>query len=92
MIRDAPVLLLDEPTTGLDAESSERVLAPMRRLMSGRTTIVISHNLITVRDATRIVVLDQGHVVESGTHVELVGLGGIYSRLDELHSGAVSVP
>ena len=56
MIRDAPVLLLDEPTTGLDAESSERVLVPLRRLMAGRTTLMISHNLLTVTDADRIVV------------------------------------
>src|SRR4051794_39299494 len=72
MIRDAPVLLLDEPTTGLDAESGERVLAPLRRLIEGRATIVVSHNLMTVRDATRIVMLEQGHIVEVGTHDELL--------------------
>ena len=56
--------------------------------MEGRTTIVISHNLITVRDATRIVVLDHGRVVESGSHDELVGKGGTYARLHRLHAGA----
>ena len=87
MIRNAPVLLLDEPTTGLDAESGERVLEPLRRLMDGRATIVISHNLMTVRDATRIIVLESGSVVESGTHDELLTRGATYARLHELHSG-----
>lgn len=86
MIRDAPVLLLDEPTTGLDAQSSRRIMEPLRRLMSGRTTVVISHNLLTVRDATRIVVLDQGRIAESGTHDELSQRDGLYARLYRLHS------
>jgi ABC-type multidrug transport system fused ATPase/permease subunit len=88
MVRDAPVLLLDEPTTGLDAASAERVLEPMRRLMSGRTTIVISHNLLSVREATCIVVLDGGRVVERGTHDELVAAGGRYADLWRLHAPA----
>ncbi len=85
MIRDAPVLILDEPTTGLDAESGNKVMAPLRRLMSGRTTIVISHNLLTVRIATEIVVLEDGGVAERGTHDELIERGGAYARLYRLH-------
>jgi ATP-binding cassette subfamily B protein len=85
MIRDAPFLLLDEPTTGLDAESGHRILAPLRRLMSNRTTLVISHNLITVRDADSIVVLENGRVIERGSHAELLERGGSYARLCRLH-------
>ncbi|MFF5406306.1 ABC transporter ATP-binding protein [Streptomyces misionensis] len=90
MVRDAPVLLLDEPTTGLDAGSGRRIMEPLRRLMAGRTTIVISHNLLTVRDATRIVVLDAGRVVEDGAHAELLDLDGTYARLHRLNTGKVA--
>ncbi|MFD7203450.1 ABC transporter ATP-binding protein [Streptomyces sp. NPDC059893] len=86
MIRNAPVLLLDEPTTGLDVQSGRRIMGPLRRLMAGRTTIVISHNLLTVRDATRIVVLDRGRVVESGSHDALLAHGGMYAGLRRLHA------
>jgi len=81
LIRDAPVLVLDEPTTGLDAEAAERVLAPLRRLMEGRATLIVSHDLLTTRDATEIVVLDHGRVVERGGHDELLALDGRYAAL-----------
>ncbi|MEK6437742.1 ATP-binding cassette domain-containing protein [Pseudonocardia sp. T1-2H] len=68
MIRDAPVLLLDEPTTSLDAEAGRRILAPLRRLMNGRATILISHDLRTVADAEQILYLDHGRITETGTH------------------------
>ncbi|MDX6314646.1 MAG: ATP-binding cassette, subfamily bacterial [Streptomyces sp.] len=91
MIRDAPVLILDEPTTGLDAESGRRILDPLRRLMAGRTTIIISHNLLTVRDATQIVVLDHGRVVEHGTHDDLLAHGETYARLHKLNGPTLRV-
>ena len=81
LLRDAPVLLLDEPTTGLDVLSAQRVTEPLRRLMAGRTTIVISHSLATVRDATMILVMDGGEVVERGTHDRLLDRGGRYAEL-----------
>ncbi|MFE9093952.1 ABC transporter ATP-binding protein [Streptomyces sp. NPDC007264] len=92
MIRDAPVLVLDEPTTGLDAESGRRVMEPLRRLMNGRTTIVISHNLLTARDATEILVLDHGRVVERGTHDELLARGAAYAQLYRLQAVTAGTP
>ncbi|KJK59917.1 ABC transporter ATP-binding protein [Saccharothrix sp. ST-888] len=85
MIRDAPVLVLDEPTTGLDAESSRRIMGPLRLLMAGRTTIIISHNLLTVRDANRIVLLEHGRVAAHGTHHELLTRSPAYAYLNQLH-------
>jgi ATP-binding cassette, subfamily B, bacterial len=81
IVRDAPVLVLDEPTTGLDAESARRVTAPLHRLMAGRSTILISHSLLISRDATEIVVLSGGRVTERGSHEQLVRRGGRYRDL-----------
>ncbi len=88
MIRDAPILLLDEPTTGLDAEASQRILIPLRRLITGRTTIIISHNLLTVTDADQIIYLDHGKVTEIGTHAELLRNNDNYAHLYHLHHPA----
>ncbi|MFD9605645.1 ABC transporter ATP-binding protein [Streptomyces sp. NPDC057908] len=94
MLRDAPVLLLDEPTTGLDRMAAQRILAPLRRLAEGRTTIVITHDLALAADADRILVLDEGRLVESGTHTQLLGRRGLYATLFERraqqpHNGTV---
>ncbi|GAA2583760.1 ABC transporter ATP-binding protein [Streptomyces tubercidicus] len=85
MLRDAPVLILDEPTTGLDTLATQRILEPLRRLAAGRTTIVITHDLDLATDADRILVLDEGRLVESGTHAQLLARGGLYTTLFHSH-------
>ena len=91
LLRDAPILLLDEPTTGLDAASGDRILGPLSRLMQGRTTLVVSHNLLTVREADAIHVVDRGRIVESGPHHQLKRAGGPYERLFRLHQANARV-
>jgi ATP-binding cassette subfamily B protein len=84
LLRDAPLLLLDEATSALDAESERLVQGSLERLFEGRTTIVIAHRLATVRAADRIVVMDQGRIVEEGSHDRLSAEGGLYARLARL--------
>jgi ATP-binding cassette subfamily B protein len=84
LLRNAPILLLDEATSALDAESERLVQQALERLMENRTTLVIAHRLATVRAAQRIVVMDQGRIVEEGNHATLIGRGGLYARLASL--------
>ncbi|MFA7664768.1 MAG: ABC transporter transmembrane domain-containing protein [Burkholderiaceae bacterium] len=81
LLRNPPLLLLDEATSALDAESERAVQDALERVMRGRTTLVIAHRLATIVDADRIIVLDQGRIVETGTHDALAGAGGLYARL-----------
>jgi len=84
LLRDAPLLLLDEATSALDAESERLVQDALDRLMADRTTVVIAHRLATVRAADRIVVMEDGQIVEEGTHATLNARGGLYARLARL--------
>jgi ATP-binding cassette subfamily B protein len=84
ILRDAPLLLLDEATSALDAESETLVQTALEELMSHRTTLVIAHRLATVLSCDRILVMDQGKIVEQGTHAELVAANGLYARLARL--------
>lgn len=90
MIRDARIVILDEPLTGLDSESSAMVLAALERLMKARTVIMISHQLGTLRSADRIVVLEGGRIVESGTHTDLLSQTSTYGRLTKIQKEAMA--
>jgi subfamily B ATP-binding cassette protein MsbA len=83
-IRNSPILILDEPTAALDAESEELVIDGMKRLMTGRTVVIIAHRLSTIRDADRIIVIKDGVVAEQGSHDELVALNGVYADLHRI--------
>ena len=86
-LADAPILVLDEATSSLDVETERQVQAAMEELMVGRTTIVIAHRLSTIRSADRILVFDQGRIIEEGRHAELVRKGGAYARLHAVTEG-----
>jgi ATP-binding cassette subfamily C protein CydCD len=87
ILKDAPMLILDEATSHLDSENERLVHQALKRLMSGRTTLMIAHRLSTVREADNLVVLDEGTVVEQGTHETLVKKGGVYARLVAINEG-----
>jgi subfamily B ATP-binding cassette protein MsbA len=81
IIKDAPILILDEATSALDTKSESNVQNAIERLRKGRTTLVVAHRLSTVLNADRIIVIDQGRIVQSGTHQELIGFPGLYQSL-----------
>jgi ABC-type multidrug transport system fused ATPase/permease subunit len=84
IIRDNPILMLDEPTAALDTESEQLVIEALERLMKGRTVITIAHRLSTIRDVDRILVLKDGALAEQGSHAELMALGGVYAELYQI--------
>ncbi|HET6595213.1 MAG TPA: ABC transporter ATP-binding protein [Anaerolineales bacterium] len=86
-IRDTPILILDEPSTGLDAESTDLVLQALRKLMKDKTTIIISHELNLIRNADKIIVIKEGQIEQMGTHDELIHAGGLYANLYIMQSG-----
>ena len=81
VLKDAPILLLDEATSALDSDSERQVQDALKRLSTGRTTLVVAHRLSTVIDADKIIVLDHGEIVAAGTHAELLSRGGLYAKL-----------
>ncbi|MDD2535946.1 MAG: ATP-binding cassette domain-containing protein, partial [Macromonas bipunctata] len=87
MIKDAPILLLDEATSALDSEVEAAIQTSLYRLMEGKTVVAIAHRLSTIAAMDRLLVLDQGRVVEQGSHAELLAQGGLYARLWAHQSG-----
>jgi subfamily B ATP-binding cassette protein MsbA len=84
LLKDAPILILDEATSALDTESERQIQSALERIRGRRTCIIIAHRLSTVAAADRIFVLERGHLVETGTHAELIQRGGVYARLNRL--------
>jgi subfamily B ATP-binding cassette protein MsbA len=81
LLKDAPILILDEATSALDTESERHIQSALDRVMAGRTTLVIAHRLSTIERADLILVMDQGRIVERGTHAELLAANGHYANL-----------
>ncbi len=92
VLRDPAILLLDEATSALDSESERLVQQALRRLMAGRTSVVIAHRLSTVQEADRIIVLDGGRILATGSHATLIAEGGLYARLAALQFGGLGAP
>jgi subfamily B ATP-binding cassette protein MsbA len=92
LYKDAPILILDEATSALDAASERLVQEALKRLMVGRTTVIIAHRLTTIEHVDHILVLDQGRVVESGTHPQLLAMNGLYARLHAIQAGTARPP
>src|SRR5262249_11399009 len=90
-LKDAPVLLLDEPTAAMDAGTEAALLSALDRLMCSRTSVIVAHRLSTIRNAGRIFVLDDGRLIESGSEAELLARKGVYSQFHTLQSSAVAV-
>ncbi|MBL8695187.1 MAG: ABC transporter ATP-binding protein [Planctomycetes bacterium] len=91
LLKNPPILLLDEATSSLDSESEAAVRDALEKLMVGRTSLVVAHRLSTVRNASRLLVVDRGRIVEMGTHDQLLATGGVYRRLHDMQFGANAV-
>jgi ATP-binding cassette, subfamily B, bacterial len=91
ILKDAPILILDEPTSAVDAATEASLLSGLGRLLQGRTAIIIAHRMSTIANASSIVALQNGRIVEKGTHAELLRRGGVYARYHALHTAPASV-